>query len=514
MRDNSRFDYFFVRFWIIVLSSIAPLSISYCVLVLYGVPDTYRAPQILEIWAIAETTFYFFTLFFRAYYIQSPAIHPPLPSREKRLELFILCEESISDHKQYISKWFMDTPITDIRKENMKDFLRWAFLNSATPDSEYDEELEEYVTILEGRLNLKFPPGRADNVKSLRLTVDKVKALHRSLVWYMCIHVVDVITFFSLLSHGFHFHHSSPMRCLAVFPPRLQTLVSAHRSPVKNLTYYHRPHTARGKLPLLLIHGIGVGLYPYIDFLTELNPKTHKTEGDIGIIAVEILQVSSRITEPVLTKEDICHQIRAILSHHGFDMVVLVTHSYGSVIATHLLHNPAMTNRIASVVVVDPITVQLHHPDVAYNFTFRKPKSANEWLLWYFGSMDMGVAHTLGRRFFWSENILWNEDLCDRHATIFLAEKDNIVHTEQVRAYLLNHSTEREIAADGNGNVMLPNQKMDNRQPKVVWCENLHHGHVFAVKSWRRRLVNEALEHSARTYHNDVSRWTNGNLPY
>ncbi|KAK9482513.1 hypothetical protein V1527DRAFT_476098 [Lipomyces starkeyi] len=510
MRDNSLYDYLFVRFWIIVLSSIAPLSISYCLLVLFGVPDSYRVPHILEIWAIAEATFYFFTLAFRAYYIQSPAIHPPLPSREKRLELFTLCEQSISDHKQYISKWFMDTPITDIHKENMKDFLRWAFLNNAAPDSKYDEELEEYVTVLEGKLNLKFPPGRAENVKSLRLTVDKVKALHRSLVWYMCIHVVDVVTFFSLLLHGFHFHHSSPLRCLAVFPPRLQTLVSAHRSPVKNLTYYHRPHTARDKLPLLLIHGIGVGLYPYIDFLAEVNHKRHETDGDIGIIAVEILQVSSRITEPVLTKENICHQIRAILSHHGFEMVVLVTHSYGSVIATHLLHNPAVANCIASVVVVDPITVQLHHPDVAYNFTFRKPKSANEWLLWYFGSMDMGVAHTLGRRFFWSENILWKQDLCDRHVTIFLAEKDNIVHTEQVRAYLLNHPTGREIAKDGDGKIMFHDQKI----LKVVWCENLHHGHVFDAKIWRKRLVNEALEHSAQTYNSDVSRWTNGRSSY
>ncbi|KAJ8102386.1 hypothetical protein POJ06DRAFT_249567 [Lipomyces tetrasporus] len=493
MRDSSLYDYIRVRFWIIVLSSIAPLSVLHCGLILAGVLDSYRLPYILEGWALAETIFYFLTLLFRTYYLQSPAIHPPLPSREKRLQLFTRCEESISDHERYISKWFMDTPITNIHKENVKDFLRWAFLNNAAPDSTHEEELDEYLAIFERKLNVELSPGRADNVKCMRLTIDEVKALHRSLVWYMCIIVVDNITFFSMLFHGFHFHHSSPLRCLAVFPPRLQTLISAHRSPVKNFTYYHRPHTARDKLPILLIHGIGVGLYPYVNFLAELNQRRPGEEGDIGIIAIEILQVSSRITEPVLAREEICNQIKSILDHHGLKKVVLLTHSYGSVIASHLLHNPVVFGSIASVVLIDPIIIQLHHADVAYNFVFRKPKSANEWLLWYFGSMDIGVAHTLGRRFFWSENILWKEDFGDRHATIFLAEKDNIVNTEQVRTYLLKSCTK------------LSNQKMERSHLKVIWCENIHHGHVFDTKVWRKRLIDEVLEHSAQTYHNHKS---------
>ncbi|KAK9241804.1 hypothetical protein V1506DRAFT_465600 [Lipomyces tetrasporus] len=512
MRDNSLYDYIFVRFWIIVLSSIAPLSVSYCACVLVGVLDSYRLPYILEGWALAEMAFYFLLLTFRVCYLQSPAIHPPLPSRQKRLELFTLCEKTILDPERYIRKWFMDTPIKDIHSENVKDFLRWAFLNNAKPEAMYDDELDEYVKILERRLNWKFSPGRAENVKCLRLTVDKVNTLHRSLLWYMCIIVVDNVTFFSMLLHGFQFYHSSPMRCLAVFPPRPQTLISAHRSTVKNLTYYYRPHTARDKLPLLLIHGIGVGLYPYINFLAELNQRRRGTEGDIGIIALEILQVSSRITEPLLTKEEIRHQVQAILRHHGFKKVVLLTHSYGSVLATHLLHDPAVSNRIGSVILVDPITIQLHHPDVAYNFTFRKPKSANEWLLWYFGSMDMGVAYTLARRFFWSENVLWRKDFGDRHITIFLAENDAIVDTDQVRRYLLEAETGRETAGDLDGKPGLNDRKMGRRPSTVIWCKNIHHGHVFDSKTWRKRLINEVLLQSVQPYHNHVSRSANGTM--
>lgn len=42
--------------------------------------------------------------------------------------------------------------------------------------------------------------------------------------------------------------------------------------------------------------------------------------------------------------------------------------SYGSVIATHLLKSPDMASRISSVMLVDPISLLLHQPDVAYNF--------------------------------------------------------------------------------------------------------------------------------------------------
>src|SRR5215469_2696782 len=51
-------------------------------------------------------------------------------------------------------------------------------------------------------------------------------------------------------------------------------------------------------------------------------------------------------------------------------------------------------------------------------------------------SKDLGVAHTLGRHFFWSENILWKDELGDRRVTAVLGGRDLIVDTETVGAYL------------------------------------------------------------------------------
>ncbi|KAK9244524.1 hypothetical protein V1506DRAFT_522641 [Lipomyces tetrasporus] len=126
--------------------------------------------------------------------------------------------------------------------------------------------------------------------------------------------------------------------------------------------------------------------------------------------------------------------------------------------------------------------------------------------------MDMGVAYTLARRFFWSENVLWRKDFGDRHITVFLAENDAIVNTDQVRRYLLEAETERETAVDLDGKTGLNDRKMGRRSSTVIWCKNIHHGHVFDSTTWRKRLINEVLQHSVQPYHNHVSRCANGTM--
>jgi hypothetical protein len=111
----------------------------------------------------------------------------------------------------------------------------------------------------------------------------------------------------------------------AVFPPRLQTLIGTSSSPSPDLSYWFRPHTSQTKLPVLFLHGIGIGLYPYGNFLAELKQKD--IDGDVGIIAVEIMPISFRITGEAIAKDVLCKQILTILDHHGFDEFVLVSHS-------------------------------------------------------------------------------------------------------------------------------------------------------------------------------------------
>jgi pimeloyl-ACP methyl ester carboxylesterase len=217
------------------------------------------------------------------------------------------------------------------------------------------------------------------------------------------------LTYIRLLSLGFTFYRPAFSRFLQLFPFRFQALLATNQSPAENLTYWYRPHTSNTKLPILFIHGIGIGLYPYVNLLKDLN-STHGLESadpndQVGIIALEIMPVAFRITNAALSKTEMCTQIKQILDHHGWSKIVLVSHSYGTVVSTHLLKTPSTAQLIGPIVLIDPVSILLHLPDVAYNFTRRKPERANEHQLYYFASMDCSVSNTLSRHFFWSETM-------------------------------------------------------------------------------------------------------------
>lgn len=286
----------------------------------------------------------------------------------------------------------------------------------------------------------------------------------------------------------------------------------------------------------MFIHGIGIGLYPYTNFLNEINTARYTDSSDqndqIGIIAIEIMPISFRITHSALGREEICAEINQIIKEQfgGDQKFVLVSHSYGTIITTHLLKSPIISHRIGPVVLVDPVSVLLHLPDVAYNFTRRQPREANEHQLYYFASMDMGVSHALSRHFFWNENVLWKQDLANRKVTISLGGRDLIVNTEAVGRYLSEgvafgtskdfsrvngtHHSEAlliDIQEDyGESTSSGPglDERVETRDLRrnsseeewkyrpwsgvgidVMWHQELDHAQVFDKPSTRRRLI-------------------------
>lgn len=110
-------------------------------------------------------------------------MHPPAPSREERSALYRKCSDNITDPEAYLQKWFLDADTSEIRRDNVKEFFLWAFFNRGGEPGEDEEELEEYVAVLERQLGREIPQGRG-NAKCLRLTLDEVFMSHRSLIWY------------------------------------------------------------------------------------------------------------------------------------------------------------------------------------------------------------------------------------------------------------------------------------------------------------------------------------------
>lgn len=162
---------------------VAPLSAAYSLASLLA-PLPFQPSRVLKVWLALETIFYFAVFHTRKAYLQKAAKHPLLPSRDNRRKLFWRCHTNIPDPEVYLKKWFRNASVKEIKRENVKDFFRWAFLNTAEVDEAYDEELEEYAFQMEKLLGRRLVPGRG-NARCLRLTLDKVEMLHRSLTWYL-----------------------------------------------------------------------------------------------------------------------------------------------------------------------------------------------------------------------------------------------------------------------------------------------------------------------------------------
>ncbi|KAL8807795.1 MAG: hypothetical protein Q9182_000444 [Xanthomendoza sp. 2 TL-2023] len=211
--------------------------------------------------------------------------------------------------------------------------------------------------------------------------------------------------------------------------------------------------------------------------------KDDQADGETGVVAIEIMPISFRITHAALDGQEMTDEILKIMGYHRWTKFVLVAHSYGSVIATHLLHDKRTSSMIDSMLLVDPVSILLHLPDVAYNFTCRQPVEANEHQLYYFASMDMGVAHALSRRFFWQDNILWKHELGGRRVTIVLAGKDLIVNTQAVGQYLAG---DEHQASKGND---WKCREWKGTGLDIIWHDDLDHAQVFDTKPDCRQLV-------------------------
>lgn len=67
------------------------------------------------------------------------------------------------------------------------EWLLWALFSTSMDASreEWEDEIVEYVAIVENVLGRAFPEGYNKDTPCMRLTLDPVPMLHRPLLWYL-----------------------------------------------------------------------------------------------------------------------------------------------------------------------------------------------------------------------------------------------------------------------------------------------------------------------------------------
>jgi len=540
------------------------------------------------IWSTSEVAFYLHMRRKLAWLNRRSKPDNPLPTPEarqahmRRVVSFVV--ESGRCPTEYISEWFNGAPFSEIKMENLLEWAAASLFNKELPecDAKEREELVGIIRFIEGVTGIRAKPGHNPNVRSLRLTIDPLRVVHRPLIMYATIGVATHVVGRLLLTRlGFrlktipstvpgkpdftywyrpgrpkaianHGHEdlaetkpgevtmSRPLSKVEgrarpptiVIPDGLALHQAAHKfrppppSPTRSLFDYnpesptnsesssfdgsprassqsfrtaqqqerttpaepplesslhkslrdHRPagfevvasrpsaayglsHSERVILAesepgaVVFVHGIGVGVWTYYTLLARMVERYPYKD----IFLPEFHHIAMRLEDRVPAPKESADNIRKMLALENHSCAVFMGHSYGTFVVGHCLRfQPKMVEHIVQ---VDPVCFLIHQMDGPFQFIFRKPECPETRIINFVAQTELNIVHTLARKLWWWENIIW-EDHIPSGSSVILSAKDSIVPSAAVRAYL-QHCAHRV---------------------RVLWWEHLSHAGFLLQK--------------------------------
>ena len=94
----------------------------------------------------------------------------------------------------------------------------------------------------------------------------------------------------------------------------------------------------------------------------------------------------------------------------------------------------------------------------------------------------MGIAHALARHFFWTENILWKEELDGLPSAVVLASQDSVLDAKEVWKYLTGSTPPPTDPAEVT-------EEWSEKDMTVRWYRGLDHSQAFLTKERREPMI-------------------------
>jgi pimeloyl-ACP methyl ester carboxylesterase len=344
--------------------------------------------------------------------------------------------------KEWLEGWFQGVPISQIRRGNVLEFFAWAFYSKREPELFEDErkDLDSMIKEADEFFGFGLLDGYNDAVKPIHINFDPIDAWYRPWIMNVCLHLLYKATVQTLALMGFTRFGSTSFayfHCAAPREPAVLITGGRVQSKVKPLP------------PVVFIHGLGVGVTPYLPLLRRLK-RTREC------FVVELLEVTQVGCDEILPPAKVADSIAEMLQAHGHESACFMGHSYGTAVLTWVIRN--RRELVTKAVFLDPICFMLAQPDVAFNFLYRAPANLMMTLAVYLVRRELFTGNVLMRHFYWQHNNIWPDELPDE-CVVVLSGMDNIIDPRLTREYLKVHQT-----------------RMKGRAMKLLWLENHFHG--------------------------------------
>ncbi|RKP13488.1 hypothetical protein BJ684DRAFT_9990 [Piptocephalis cylindrospora] len=279
---------------------------------------------------------------------------------------------------------------------------------------------------LESRLGAPFPPGYNPKIRCIRLNYDPVHVVHRPFLVYLSVLTMDSLLKVGLRFMGFRRHGRLPRSLPRAIFPSLDSFLPK---------------------PIIFVHGIGIGILPYISFILRLVRTSSSAP---PLYLVELSEVSMRLNlNPSPTIPVVVTEMAMALTERGHSQAVWVGHSLGSSVVAGACR--WARDSVAATVFIDPICFLLHYPNVAWNFVHRRGVGADERFTEYFASRELSISRYISRDFQWWHACVFADQLPGgSNTSVYLSSLDALVPSALVKAYLEKNRVPTTIMPHGH----------------------------------------------------------------
>jgi pimeloyl-ACP methyl ester carboxylesterase len=347
--------------------------------------------------------------------------------------------------------FFLGANVEDILLGNLRSFLAWAMYqrsyDAIASPKEYDD-LEYIVHTAQEKLQVKFKDGHNPDVSHLKMTMEPIMYLHRPLFIYVFSYLKNIAGDAIFRCYGFE------------------------RGQLGVAKYWIRLDLSSTKQPMLFFHGISTGWIFYLPLILKLARSRSIVLVDLDAIMVNSFQFE------MPTETEFVNSVRSILiEHFGKNVKAsIVGHSFGSILSAWLLRSyPEMVSHLT---LIDPVSLLLGLPDVAYNFLYKPPTTLLGHLIRIMASRELTVSHMLHRHFWWYNNILWLEDLpLDLNIVVALAGRDEITNPKTIMEYINICDNSSSIKSVSKSPMRLRSKKQ--RKIETLYWPNATHASIL-----------------------------------
>ena len=301
-------------------------------------------------------------------------------------------------------------------------------------------------------LNNKKYKANLDNF--MRFGKNPINAYYKPLIINFLAYTIRFISEIVLLFNGFKTYYSSST----------------------NLIYLYKVNNDSDKIPVMFIHGFGIGIIPYINNIIEISKDT-------TIICPILPNISNVYFHPLkwnISKNDFFPELNLlfqefddILENHKLTKINIMAHSFGTFILSGLMLNTSIRKKINKKIFIDPVCFfsdshQIYRSvDIMKNdrgsgclFTIKK------YLLYYIIYLDIYLKYATKRNLF-SMDYLWgNYRYIDKNSLVVLSEYDEITPSKAIY------------------NDMVKSGKIKN----IVFLKDASHGDLFMNQNYSEEL--------------------------